>query len=163
VPGLNPARRGGSAGSPSRTATGRGAGTNSRGQDDPRDLAIQYRRLAEIGACFRANRHDLGIRPVFHLKVRLVLAQIAIRYMAFRCLQHVRHRLAAQGHRMGPDRIRRTPNGLLTSILHETKGSRRFGLPGAASADARRINRALGLNRNRAPFIHARKSRETAS
>ena len=133
------------------------------GQDDPRDLVIQYRRLAEIEARFRANRHDLRIRPVLHWNARRVRAHIAIRYMAFRCLQHARHRLAAQGHRMGPDRIRRALNGLRIGILHETRGSRTFGPPSAASADARRIYRALGLNWNRAPFIHAPKARKTAS
>ncbi len=71
-------------------------------------------------------------------------AHIAICCMALCCLQHVRHRLAVQGRRMSPDRIRRALNDLQVSILHDTKGSRTFGLPGAASADARMICRTLG-------------------
>jgi len=54
------------------------------GETDPRDLVIQYRRLSEIEACFRTNRHDLAIRPVFHWKERRVRATVAIRHMAFR-------------------------------------------------------------------------------
>ncbi len=37
---------------------------------DPRDLVVQYRTLPEIEACFRANKHDLRIRPVFHWNER---------------------------------------------------------------------------------------------
>ncbi len=133
------------------------------GETDPRDLVIQYRRLAEIEACFRTNKHDLAIRPVFHWKERRVRAHIAICYMAFCCLQHLRQRLAVQGHRMSPDRIRRALNGLQISILYETKGPRKFGLPSAASADARQIYRTLGLNWNRAPFIYTRKAIRTNS
>ncbi len=131
------------------------------GETDPRDLVIQYRRLSEIEACFRINKHDLAIRPILHWKERRVRAHIAICYMAFCCLQHLRQRLAVQGHRMSPDRIRRALNGLQISILYETTGPRKFGLPSAASADARQIYRTLGLNWNRAPFIYTRKVTRT--
>lgn len=60
-------------------------------------------------------------------------AHIAICCKVFCYLQRVRHRLAAQEHRMGPDRIRRALGDLQISILHETNGSRTFGLPGAES------------------------------
>lgn len=36
---------------------------------DARELVVQYRRLAKIEACFRANKHDLRIHPVFHWKL----------------------------------------------------------------------------------------------
>ncbi len=132
-------------------------------QTDPREWVIQYRRLSEIEACFRTNKHDLSIRPIFHWKAHRVQAHIAICYMAFCCLQHLRYRLTVQGHRMSPDRIHRALNALQISILYETKGSRKFGLPSASSADARLIYRTLGLNWNRAPFIYTppRKPRQT--
>ena len=131
------------------------------GDADPRDLVLQYRRRSEIEACFRVNKHDLGIRPVFHWKESRVRAHIAICYMAFCCLQQVRYRLAAQGHRMSANRIRRALNDLEISILHETDGPRKFGLPSSAPADALRIYRALGLDWNRAPFpyVPPRKAR----
>jgi len=43
---------------------------------------MQYRRPWEIEACFRINRYNLRIRPVFHRVKRRVRAHIAIRYMA---------------------------------------------------------------------------------
>ena len=42
-------------------------------------------RLAEIEACFRTNKHDMKIRPIFHRNENRVRARIAIRCMAFRC------------------------------------------------------------------------------
>ncbi|MCY4238540.1 MAG: hypothetical protein OXC93_09335 [Rhodospirillaceae bacterium] len=64
---------------------------------DPCNLVIQYRQHAEIEACFRANKHDLSIRPVLHWKPRRVRAHVAICYRACCCLQHLRFRLTAQG------------------------------------------------------------------
>ena len=125
--------------------------------------ALQYRGLSEIEACFRANKHDLRIRPVFHRKERRVRAHIAICYMAFCCLQHVRHRLAAHGDRMSPDRIRRALNDLQIGILHDARRSRTFGLPSAASSDARKIYRTLGLKWNPAPFVYERRERKKPS
>ncbi len=95
---------------------------------DPCDLVIQYRQHAEIEACFRANKHDLRIRPVFHWKPRRVRAHVAICYMAYCCLQHLRFRLTAQGKPMSPDRIRRALNDLYYVILRETDGTGRFAI-----------------------------------
>ena len=120
------------------------------GSEPPR-LVGEYRRLWEIEACFRANKHDLKIRPVFHWKAERVRAHIAICYMAFCCLQNLRHRLAVQGRPMSPARIQRALNGLQFSIL-TAKGKQQYALPSRATADARQIYRLLGLKWNEAPF-----------
>ncbi len=70
----------------------------------PRDLIIHYRKLVEFEACFRTNKHDLKIRPVFHRLDRRVRAHVAICYMAFCCLQHLRYRMAVLGHKMSAGR-----------------------------------------------------------
>ncbi len=54
---------------------------------------------------------------------------------------------------MSPDRVRRATDGLENGIPYETEGPGKSGLPGAASADARRIYRMSGLTWNRIPFI----------
>ena len=124
---------------------------------------IQYRRLSEIEACFRANKHDLKIRPIFHWRDRRIRTHIAICYMAFCCLQHLRHRLAARGRRMSPDRIRRAPHELEISILCETGGERKFGMPSGTNPDAGEIYRTLGLTWNRAQFVCAHAQRRGAA
>lgn len=80
------------------------------------------------------------------------------------CLRHVRHRLAVQGHRMGPHRIRRALDDMQISIVHETRGSRAFGPPGAALPDVRQVYGTLGLNRkwNRVQFDCTRMVQATA-
>jgi len=70
--------------------------------EDPRDLMGQYRRLAEIGSRFRTNRHDLRIRPVFHWQDRRIRAHIAIRYMAFCRVRHLRCRPGGPRRSVGP-------------------------------------------------------------
>ena len=70
------------------------------GDAEPRDLVVQCRRLSETEACFRASKHDLKIRPILHWRDRRIRAHVVIRCMAFCCLQHLRHRLAARGQRM---------------------------------------------------------------
>ena len=120
---------------------------------DPRDLVIQYRKLSEIEACFRANKRDLRIRPVFHWRPRRIRAHIAICYMAFCCLQHLRRRLAARGHPMSPDRIRRALNELQFSVLSGKGGRGKYGLPHAAAPDAKEIYRTLGLKWTARPFV----------
>jgi len=71
-------------------------GLSKRGCDaaDPHNLIGQYRRLAEIEACFRTNKHDRRIR-----------AHIALCYRTFCCVQHLRYRLAACGTPLSPARI----------------------------------------------------------
>lgn len=119
---------------------------------DPRLLVQQYRRLWEIESCFRINKHDLRIRPVFHWKPKRVRAHILVCYMAFCCMQHLRHRLRVMGHPMSVAEIQRALNGLQFSLLAK-KGSReRFALPSRATGEARRIYRCLGLKWNEAPF-----------
>ena len=99
--------------------------------DDPCDLICQYRRVAKIEACFRTSKHDLRIR-----------AHIAICHMAF-CRAP-----------LSPARIQEALDVLQISLLRETGGSRKFGLPSRATRYARAIYRALGLTWNTAPFVH---------
>ena len=61
---------------------------------------------------------------------------------------------------MSPDRIRQALNDLQISILHETEGSRTFGLPGATTSDTRKIYRTLGLKWNPVPFACERRERK---
>ena len=86
-------------------------------------MVRRYRRLWEIEACFRTNKHDLKIRPIYHWKPTRVRAHIAICYMAFCCVQHVRYRLRLLGHEMSADVIRRELNALQVSILVESPTS----------------------------------------
>ena len=51
------------------------------------DIIAKYRELWQIEDCFRTNKHDLKIRPVYHWKDRRIDAHLMICFMAFCCLQ----------------------------------------------------------------------------
>jgi len=55
-----------------------------------------YKGLWQIESCFRVQKHDLKIRPIFHWTPRRVKAHIGICYMAFCCQQYLRYRLKLQ-------------------------------------------------------------------
>ena len=118
----------------------------------PRELLSQYRQLWEIEHCFRTNKHDLRIRPIYHWSARRIRAHIAICYMAFCCLQHLRHRLRRLGYPMSPETIRRELARLQLSILAKQGTEDEYALPSPATADSQRIYRCLGLRWNEAPF-----------
>ena len=59
-------------------------------------LLTQYRELWQIEDCFRTQKHNLQIRPVYHWKDRRIQAHLAICFMAFCCLQELRFRLRAR-------------------------------------------------------------------
>ncbi len=129
----------------------------------PKELLSQYRRLWEVEHCFRTNKHDLCIRPIFHWKPRRIQAHIAICYMAFCCLQQLRRRLKALGFPMSAERVRRELDTLQLSILAHTDTQKRYAMPSRASADANRIYRSVGLKWNEAPFPLPDKSRPGGS
>ena len=59
-------------------------------------LRTQYRELWQIEDCFRTQKHNLQIRPVYHWKDRRIQAHLTICFMAFCCLQELRFRLRAR-------------------------------------------------------------------
>ena len=124
------------------------------GADDltPQDAIARYHQLWQIEACFRTNKHDLKIRPVYHWTPRRVRAHIAICYMAFCCLQHLRKRLEMLGHPMSPARIRRELDALQISILYHKGTQNRYAMPSPITADAKRILNCVGLTWDEAPF-----------
>ena len=119
---------------------------------DPQSLILQYRRPWRIGDHFRTNKHDLQVRPIFHWKPQRIRAHIAICYMAFCCLQHLRHQLTVTGGPMSPYEIRRALNGLQFSILTQQNTRKQFAMPSKATAEARHIYHCLGLKWNETPF-----------
>ena len=119
---------------------------------DARNLVIQYRQLATIESCFRINKHDLKIRPVFHWKELCVRLHLAICYMAFCCVQHLRYRLQARGCAMSAKRIQTALNKMQISLLRDTKNGGLYGMPSQIGSDAHKICQVVGLQWNPIPF-----------
>ena len=112
-----------------------------------KQLLAQYRQLWHIEYGFRTNKHDLRIRPIYHWTPRRIRAHIAICYMAFCCVQHLRHRLRVLGHPM-----RRHLNALQYSVLVKSATDEKYAMPSRASAQTKRIYRSASLSWNESPF-----------
>ena len=74
---------------------------------DAQDVIARYHQLWEIEACFRTNKYDFKIRPIYHWSPQRIRVHIAICCMAFCCLQYLHKRLNMLGHPMGPARVRK--------------------------------------------------------
>ena len=122
------------------------------GDLDALDVIARYHQLWEIEACFRTNKHDLKIWRIYHWTPERVRAHIAICYMAFCCLQHLRKRLKMLGHPMRPARIRKELNAVQVSILRRKGTRERYAMPCPVTTDAKRLSECIGLIWNKVPF-----------
>lgn len=118
----------------------------------PAQLVAQYRQLWQIEHGFRTNKHDLRMRPIYHWTERRVQAHIAICYMAYCCVAHLRYRLKTLGYPMSLQHIRTELSRLQLSIYRCLDSDREYAAPSPASVDCRRIYRAVGLNWHEQPF-----------
>ena len=126
----------------------------------PGDLtsAISASWCDTIGDCGKSRRvfsptsMICGSGRSTHWKLKRVQTHLAICYMAFCCLQHVRYRLCWLGHEMSADATCRELNALQVSFLVESPGQGQYGMPSRVSTDARRIYRSVGLSWNERSF-----------
>lgn len=119
---------------------------------DPRELVARYRGPWQIEACFRIDKHDLRIRPIFHWAERRIRARVAICYMAFCCLRHLRRRLAMIGHPTSADETRRELGAVGMWIMTRPGTGDGHAWPAPPTERVRQICRSLGLTWNGAPF-----------
>ena len=108
--------------------------------------SMQYLRWAGGGI------HTIKIRPIYHWTPQRVRAHIAICYMAFCCLQHLRKCLKMLGHPMNPARIRKELNAVQLSILRRKGTGERYAIPRPVITDGKRILTCVGQTWNEAPF-----------
>ena len=103
-----------------------------------------YRQLWHIEHAFRVNKHDLKIRPIYHWKPERIQAHIALCYMAFCCLQHLRYRLHIKGTPMSAKAIQDALNTVQYSVLRH-QSQRRYVSPSPITTEAKRIYQCVGL------------------
>lgn len=118
----------------------------------------RYHDLWQIEACFRINKHDLKIRPIFHWSERRVRAHIAICFMSFCCLQHLRHRLDLIGHSMSAEKVLDELAKLTITIHRHIDGDDckadfdNYVTVAKVSKEAKSILRCVGLDWDTKPF-----------
>ena len=116
------------------------------------EILSHYRSLWHIEEAFRVTKHHLEARPIYHWSPRRIRAHIAICYMAFACVTHLRYRVSLQKERMSVDVIRNALMHAQISILKDIKTGDRFAVPSNTSPQADQIYRAMGMRWSDVPY-----------
>ena len=113
---------------------------------DPVYVLSQYRRLVKIEDCFRVNKSTLKMRPIYHFKPERIRAHIAICYMAFSIIRQLEYRVKLVQKLSIPSIIEEL-NSVQSSIYIHKVTKDRYRVPGNFSNEARKIYKAIGLER----------------
>lgn len=112
----------------------------------PEQILMHYRNLWRIEECFRINKHDLKIRPIYHWKPQRIKAHIAIAFMAFVCVRYLEYRLAIQSQKLSPKKIKEALLDVQGSVILDKKSGQQFILPSKIDPSAKEIYRALQIS-----------------
>lgn len=112
------------------------------------DLLESYHRLWVIEESFRINKHNLGMRPIYHFKQERIEAHIAICYMAFAIIRQLQYRIRIAQENISINKIREELLNVQSSIYVHKDNHDRYRMPGRFSQTATKIYRALGIKRN---------------
>lgn len=117
------------------------------------EILSHYSRLWVIEEAFRINKHNLQIRPIYHYKRERIESHIALCYMSFAILRHLQYKVALT-QKISVDDMIEELLGVQASIHVHKKTKDRYRLPGAFSQTARKIYKALGLQRSQDATIY---------
>ena len=112
-----------------------------------------YRNLWQIESCFRVQKTDLKIRPIFHWTPNRIRAHIAICFMAFSCQQYLSYRLRLQGSKLSIEQVRNALTHVQLSILKHMETKMRYGIPSRANEEAKSIYKILRIKYDTVPFL----------
>jgi transposase len=108
-------------------------------------ILVHYRSLWQIEECFRVNKHDLKMRPIYHWTPNRVKAHIAISFIAFVCVRYLEYRLKVQSQKISPEVIRDALMQVQASVIRDKKTETHFLLPAKINPHAKEIYRVLGI------------------
>ena len=111
-----------------------------------------YRGLWQIEECFRINKHDLKIRPIYHWTPQRIRAHIAMTFMAFTCVRHLEYRVALQHKKLSPEAIRRELIHVQLSFLKHQQTGKRYCVPSNITHEVRKIYQVMGIKISTTPF-----------
>jgi transposase len=112
-------------------------------ETNAQQLLTHYRSLWQIEECFRINKHDLKMRPIYHWTPQRIKAHIAIAFMAFTCIRYLEYRLSLQSQKLSPETIRQALLQVQASVIKDNKSGKSFFLPAKINPHAKEIYRVL--------------------
>ncbi len=110
-------------------------------------LLERYRGLWRVEAAFRANKHDLKMRPIFHWKKRRIEAHVAICFLAYSVSYALKAQLEAAGLNWSIERIREVLKEDQRSIVEDKKTGRRYKFFGHITPEIQAVYKAFHLER----------------
>jgi len=124
-------------------------------QDDSiATILNQYSNLWKIEEAFRINKHNLGMRPIYHFKKKRIESHIAICYMAFTVLKFIQYQTQLTQPRYTIDNILETMLSVQSSIYTHKVTKDQYKIPGSTSNEARVLYQAFGIKRNQDASIY---------
>jgi transposase len=114
----------------------------------------QYHGLWQIEDCFRIDKHDLRMRPVFHWTPNRIKAHIAICFVAFSLIRFLQYHLNRElDERFSARRISLELNSVQQSILYDVnKKFNKYVIPSKSNNNVLKIYNAMKLHRNVVPY-----------
>lgn len=101
--------------------------------------------LWDIEECFRINKHDLKMRPIYHWSPHRVKAHIAISFMAFVCVRYLEYILSIRFKKISPEVIRKLLLRVQASTLKDESSSKCFLVTSPLSSEAKKIYQIIGI------------------
>ena len=106
----------------------------------------QYNSLWKIEYCFRINKSDMRIRPIYHWTPSRIQAHLAISFMAFMCVRHLEYRVGLIHKKLSPETIKENLLSVQVSEIIDTKTNKTYILPSKVSYDCKQIYKTMGLS-----------------
>ena len=132
-----------------------GVFTNSK-RSELNALAVlrQYHGLWQVEDCFRIEKHDLRMRPVFHWSPDRIKAHIAICFVAFSLIRFLQHHIKQEVNELfSARRISLELNSVQESILYDIREkSNQYVIPSRSSDNVLLIYKTMKLHRNAVPY-----------
>ena len=126
--------------------------TNVKGLSHEEAIS-HYKNLWQIESCFRVQKTDLKIRPIYHWTPNRVRAHIAICFMAFTCQQYLSYRLRLQKNTLSIEQVRNALTHMQLSILQHKETKCYYGVPSIVNEDAKSIYKILRIKYDTVPFL----------
>jgi transposase len=102
-----------------------------------------YKELWQIESCFRIQKHDLKIRPIFHWNERRIKSHINICYQSFYCQQYLRYRLKLQNCKLSTEEVRKSLLKIKQTILTDITTNRAYAIPSKLNEVASKIYKIM--------------------
>jgi transposase len=120
---------------------------------DAVEIIGRYKRLWVIEDCFRINKTDLKVRPIYHWKKERIEAHIAMCYMSFAILKHLQYQVCLT-QKISVHKIIEELLGVQSSIYVHKVTKDRYRVPSRLSNEARKIYKAFNIERSQNACIY---------